>query len=53
MDVAPTDAMSWLSQYGSAYGLCQAYANEMWHYELMLEPGGVCPPPLMDASMSH
>lgn len=34
VDIGPTDAMSWLSQHGSAYGLCQIYANEMWHYEL-------------------
>ena len=52
LDVAPTDAMSWLSQYGSNYGLCQTYANEMWHYELMIEPGGVCPSPVADASVT-
>lgn len=34
VDVGPTDAMSWLSQHGAAYGLCQIYANELWHYEL-------------------
>jgi LAS superfamily LD-carboxypeptidase LdcB len=50
VDVGPTDAASWLSQYGSAYGLCQTYANELWHYELLVEPGGVCPAPIVDAS---
>src|SRR5690606_34108286 len=34
VDVGPTDAMSWLSQHGARYGLCQVYANELWHYEL-------------------
>jgi len=26
------------------------YANEMWHYELASEPGGICPRPVADAS---
>jgi LAS superfamily LD-carboxypeptidase LdcB len=34
VDVGPTDATSWLSQHGAAYGLCQIYGNEPWHYEL-------------------
>ncbi len=34
VDIGPTDAMSWLSQHGAAYGLCQIYGNEPWHYEL-------------------
>lgn len=50
VDIGPTDADSWLSQHGSAYGLCQTYANEMWHFELATEPGGVCPVMLSDAS---
>jgi len=27
-------AAAWLSQHGAAYGLCQIYANESWHFEL-------------------
>ncbi len=27
-------AASWLSEHGAAYGLCQIYDNEPWHYEL-------------------
>jgi LAS superfamily LD-carboxypeptidase LdcB len=50
VDVGPTDADSWLSQHGGAYGLCQTYANEMWHFELMVAPGGTCPSPIQDAS---
>ncbi len=34
VDIGPTDAMSWLSQHGDGFGLCQIYANEPWHYEL-------------------
>jgi zinc D-Ala-D-Ala carboxypeptidase len=34
VDVGPTAADSWLAQHGAAYGLCQIYANEPWHYEL-------------------
>lgn len=29
-----TDAAAWLSAHGAAYGLCQIYENEPWHYEL-------------------
>src|SRR5262249_55566703 len=44
VDIGPADATSWLSAHGPAYGLCQIYANEPWHYEL--RPGAVghgCP----------
>jgi len=34
VDLGPSDATSWLSEHGAAYGLCQIYANEPWHYEL-------------------
>ncbi|KRC61161.1 hypothetical protein ASE14_09540 [Agromyces sp. Root81] len=50
VDIGRTDANSWLSQHGSDYGLCQTYANEMWHFELSTEPGGECPAQLSDAS---
>jgi len=52
VDISPTDANSWLSQYGSKYGLCQTYANEMWHFELATSAGGTCPAPKTDASNS-
>ncbi|MGY1858139.1 VanZ family protein [Modestobacter sp. SYSU DS0290] len=48
VDIGPTDAMSWLSQHGSDYGLCQTYGNEMWHFELAVERGGQCPAPAAD-----
>jgi zinc D-Ala-D-Ala carboxypeptidase len=34
IDLGPDDAAAWLSEHGAAYGLCQIYANEPWHYEL-------------------
>lgn len=34
VDVGPTAATSWLARHGAAYGLCQTYRNEPWHYEL-------------------
>lgn len=40
VDIGPTDADGWLIQHGSDYGLCQTYANEMWHFELATTPAG-------------
>lgn len=38
------DASAWLSANGAAYGLCQIYANEPWHYELRRDAiDGGCP----------
>ena len=37
VDIGPSDAAAWLSEYGGAYGLCQVYGNEPWHYELRPE----------------
>jgi len=34
VDIGPSNAAAWLSAHGSAYGLCQIYDNEPWHYEL-------------------
>ena len=50
VDVGPTEAASWLFQYGSEYGLCQIYANEPWHFELVAEPGGTCPALISNAA---
>jgi D-alanyl-D-alanine carboxypeptidase len=50
VDVGPTDAAYWLAEHGPAYGLCQVYANEIWHYELLATPGGECPPMRPDSS---
>lgn len=49
IDLGPTDAMYWVQRYGAAYGLCQTYANEVWHYELHPEaPTEGCPAPYTD-----
>lgn len=34
VDVGPAEAAAWLSEHGAAYGLCQIYGNEPWHFEL-------------------
>jgi zinc D-Ala-D-Ala carboxypeptidase len=34
VDIGPAHATPWLSAHGAAYGLCQIYGNESWHYEL-------------------
>jgi zinc D-Ala-D-Ala carboxypeptidase len=45
VDIGPSDATAWLSAHGAAYGLCQIYANEPWHYELRPEAiAHGCPP---------
>jgi hypothetical protein len=58
VDLGPSDATAWLSEHGAAYGLCQVYGNEPWHYEL--RPGASdrgCPPtyadPTHDPRMQH
>ena len=43
------DAAAWLAGHGAAFGLCQIYRNEAWHYELRpaaAEDG--CPPMYAD-----
>jgi LAS superfamily LD-carboxypeptidase LdcB len=43
------DAAAWLSGHVAAYGLCQIYGNESWHYELRREAvDRGCPPPYAD-----
>lgn len=34
IDIGPSEASAWLSAHGAAYGLCQIYDNEPWHFEL-------------------
>jgi D-alanyl-D-alanine carboxypeptidase len=49
VDIGPSDATTWLSEHGAAYGLCQIYGNEPWHYEL--RPKAIdhgCPPMYAD-----
>lgn len=43
IDVGPTEGAYWLARHGHEFGLCQVYANEIWHFEPLVEPGGTCP----------
>jgi hypothetical protein len=48
VDIGPGGA-AWLSEHGAAYGLCQIYGNEPWHYELRPEAiDHGCPPVYAD-----
>lgn len=53
VDIGPTDGAIWLGRHGSAHGLCQTFANEIWHFELMTTPGGQCPEMLPDGSVER
>jgi len=44
VDIAPVEADRWLIANGSQFGLCQIYANELWHFELAVDSQGRCPP---------
>jgi zinc D-Ala-D-Ala carboxypeptidase len=49
VDIGPSHAAAWLSGRGAAYGLCQVYGNEPWHYELRPEATDHgCPPMYAD-----
>ena len=49
VDIGPSGATAWLAGHGAAYGLCQIYANEPWHYELRPEAiDQGCPPVYAD-----
>jgi zinc D-Ala-D-Ala carboxypeptidase len=49
VDIGPSGAAAWLSAHGAAYGLCQTYGNEPWHYELRPEAiAHGCPPSYSD-----
>jgi zinc D-Ala-D-Ala carboxypeptidase len=44
VDIAPVEADKWLISNGAQFGLCQIYANELWHFELAVDQQGNCPP---------
>ncbi|WP_197377230.1 M15 family metallopeptidase [Mycolicibacterium baixiangningiae] len=44
VDVGGPDAAAWMARNGPRFGLCQVYANELWHYELTADAAGACPP---------
>lgn len=43
VDIGPVEADRWLITNGPEFGLCQTYANEIWHFELTAVDGR-CPP---------
>lgn len=49
VDIGATDADYWFIENGADFGLCQTFANEIWHFELATTPGGECPAQLPDA----
>lgn len=44
IDIGPPEADQWLIANGRRFGLCQIYANEIWHFELAADAQGNCPP---------
>jgi zinc D-Ala-D-Ala carboxypeptidase len=44
VDITPVEADRWLIANGPQFGLCQIYANELWHFELAVDSQGRCPP---------
>jgi LAS superfamily LD-carboxypeptidase LdcB len=50
VDIGRTGA-EWLSEHGTAYGLCRIYGNEPWHFELRADAGARgCPALYADAA---
>ena len=50
VDVGPVEADTWMIRNGSRFGLCQIYANEIWHFELAADKDGSCPALLPNAA---
>ncbi|GAA4025288.1 hypothetical protein GCM10023063_02060 [Arthrobacter methylotrophus] len=50
VDIGPTDAADWVNRHSGELGLCQTYANEIWHFELRPEGASACPAPLTNAA---
>ncbi|MGN7779764.1 M15 family metallopeptidase [Mycolicibacterium sp. 22603] len=50
VDIGGPDAAQWMIANGPRFGLCQIYANETWHFELVADAGGSCPPLLPNAA---
>ncbi|WIE65676.1 M15 family metallopeptidase [Curtobacterium sp. MCLR17_036] len=49
VDIGDWDAAAWLQEHGAAYGLCQIYTNEAWHFELRsAAPSEGCPQMYVD-----
>lgn len=50
VDMGGAGADQWLVANGARFGLCRVYANELWHFELVADAAGNCPPLLATAA---
>ena len=50
VDIGGVGADQWLIAHGAPFGLCQIYANELWHFELATDIAGNCPALLPNAA---
>lgn len=50
VDIGPVEADTWMIKNGARFGLCQIYANEIWHFELAADANGTCPALLPNAA---
>lgn len=50
VDIGGVRADQWLIANGARFGLCQIYANELWHFELTADAAGNCPALLPNAT---
>lgn len=50
VDVGPTAGAYWLAEHGLDFGLCQTYANEVWHFEKLPDGATACPEQHPDSS---
>jgi hypothetical protein len=41
---SPETSKHVVGEAGSRFGLCQIFANELWHFELAVDEQGRCPP---------
>ena len=51
VDMSGVGADQWLIGNGPRFGLCQIYANELWHFELATDAAGNCPLLLPNAAL--
>lgn len=51
VDMGGVGADQWLIANGPRFGLCQIYANELWHFELATDAAGSCPALLPNAAV--
>ncbi|GIG37775.1 D-alanyl-D-alanine carboxypeptidase family protein [Cellulomonas pakistanensis] len=50
IDVGATQGAYWLAERAVEFGLCQTYANEVWHFEKLPDGAAECPEQHPDSS---